>query len=639
MKTSLFTKILGSYLLPPLLIFLVLLIIFPYYLEDYIFQTREENLQETAHQLKAEIETEGIDITRSLGVFEQSLEGGIIILDRQGRVINAGQYMRRMMPGPKREEFPDPEKMPHHSPGEDFNSRMPRGEGMPHGERMGPNSMGPEAETEILSPAEETGQSTGEAAGYLEEINRAAVEVFSGKTVTFRGTSPLLEQAVIGVGVPLESDQGLFLLSPLSGLEEIAYQIRNLTLQITLAAVVLALLIAFWRARAIVNPVKQMQTKARQMAEGNFRARITDLPRDELGDLGATLNYLAAELETKIEELNTEKSRMQSMLTGMSEGVLGVSKDCRVLLANPRLKDIFSLGEDPEGEPTAEIFPAEVNQLIDKVLNQSQQQKIEFEYAEQVLVVQGAPIYRRTDKPWGVIVLVRDVTQLRELEEMRRLFVANVSHELKTPLTSVQGYIEALLDDMVEDPTQKERYLTRVLEETERMSRLVGNILDLSRLQSGQLEVNREELDLIPIIDSVLANLEPELAEREVVRNWPRRCFVIGDRDRIQEVLVNLISNAVKFTAPDGKIEIKVEEKSKLVQIHVIDDGIGIPHREQSHIWERFHQVDRSRSRNSKGTGLGLAIVKETVKQLGGEVELESEPGAGSDFRFSLPKA
>jgi two-component system sensor histidine kinase ResE len=481
-------------------------------------------------------------------------------------------------------------------------------------------------------------ENSGADNNYLTELNQEAEQVFSGETVTFRGESPFLNQSIIGVGVPIGEDQGLFLLSPLSGLQEMAYSIRDLTLQITLAAVVLALLLAYFLARGIVNPVQKMQATAHQMAQGNLAARLTGLPEDELGSLGKTLNYLATELETKLEELSTEKGRMQSMLTGMSEGALGVDKAREVLLANPKLVEIFSLTEEPVGKSLSHCFPSEVVNLVTDIINNKKQQQVEFEYHDQIIVLQGAPIYRQEDKFWGVIVLARDVTKLRELEEMRRLFVANVSHELKTPLTSVQGYIEAVLDDMVEDPEQKKEYLQRVLNETDRMSKLVEDILDLSQLQSGQINLKREEVDLVEIINSVLVNLEQKLENRKVVCSLPDSCKVLGDRDRLREVLINLISNAVKFTEAEGKIELKVEPKEKMVITSVIDDGIGIPVSEQDYIWERFHQVDRSRSPNQEGTGLGLAIVKEIIENLGGEVSLNSEEGLGSEFKFSLPR-
>ena len=221
---------------------------------------------------------------------------------------------------------------------------------------------------------------------------------------------------------------------------------------------------------------------------------------------------------------------------------------------------------------------------------------------------------------------------------MRRLFVANVSHELKTPLTSIQGYLEAILDGMVKNKGQEKEYLQRVLKETDRMSNLVGDVLDLAQLQSEQFEFELQPVNLKSVVQSVYNDLQNNFAKREVILNIADNLYVEADRDKLKEVVINLLSNALKFTATDGKIKVEAEIKKdkKEVMVSVIDDGIGIPKNELAHIWERFHQVDRSRKPDQQGTGLGLAIVKEIITGMNGTVTVESAVGEGSKFSFLL---
>jgi two-component system sensor histidine kinase ResE len=237
---------------------------------------------------------------------------------------------------------------------------------------------------------------------------------------------------------------------------------------------------------------------------------------------------------------------------------------------------------------------------------------------------------------WGIIILVSDVTEIRRLDQMRRLFVANVSHELKTPLTAIQGYLEAILDGVVENEKKEEEYLQRVLKETDRMSRLVADVLDLAQLQSEQFEFDLERVNLKNLIKSVCKNLEKGLGQRKVELNIGQDLTVRADRDKLEEVVINLLSNAIKFTTIDGSIEIKAKQNQNQVVVDIIDDGLGIPKSELEHIWDRFHQVDRARKPGQQGTGLGLAIVKEIVEGMNGQIEVTSTAGVGSKFSFSL---
>ena len=280
---------------------------------------------------------------------------------------------------------------------------------------------------------------------------------------------------------------------------------------------------------------------------------------------------------------------------------------------------------------------SELIELVYQVITEEKEIKEEFSWKERTIVAHGAPIRKNREKISGIIILVRDVTELRKLDEMRKLFVANVSHELKTPLTAIRGYLEAILDGVIEDAELKKKYLKRVLSETDRMTRLVKDVLDLSRLQADQFDFKFKEVDLKSLIYSIINDFTTKIENREIKIDIPENVILIADKDKLEQVIINLVSNAIKFTAKDGFINITVEKINNQIRVEIIDNGVGIPKSELSYIWERFHQVDRARRPDKEGTGLGLAIAKEIIEGLGGEIKVESKEGEGSKFSFVLP--
>ncbi|MFW6409895.1 MAG: sensor histidine kinase, partial [Halanaerobiales bacterium] len=301
-------------------------------------------------------------------------------------------------------------------------------------------------------------------------------------------------------------------------------------------------MISYFMTRNIVKPVQKIKNRAHRMAEGDLSVRLKKLPGDEIGDLGKSFNYMAEALEESMDNLNMEKNRMKNMLTSMSEGVLAVAaNDKTIILANPIFYKIFDKNESIVGNNFKKSLPSELIELIKKVLEEGKQEKREFSWREKVITAQAAPVYKNEDKLWGSILLIRDVTEIRKLAEMKELFVANVSHELKTPLTAIRGYLEAILDGMIEDTDKKRKYLKKVLKETDRMSRMAGEVLELSKLQSGQIDFDFKEVNLRKIIDSVLSTFSGRFGQREVKVNCPEDIMVMADRDRVEQVFINLL--------------------------------------------------------------------------------------------------
>ncbi len=581
---NLFSKIMGSYIVIPILILVTLLIFLPRYLEEYFFRAKERELLKKGEIVRELIVEDFVDTNSFLRGFDRLLDVKLLIINKDGEIIH---YGRRANGG----------------------ASLGR-------RRMNPHKM--------------------------EDLQDKLKQVLAGGTVFIKGEAPILDYPIMGVGIPLELKKeervALFLLSPLKGLKETVVKVRDLTMRVILGALFLALLLGYFISKGISNPVQEMKKKAQRMADGDFSVELDNLPNDEIGDLGESFNHLAAKLEENINELATEKKRMQEMLTSMAEGVLGVAKSGEIILANPRFEEILMIEGEVIGSNYVIFGIDDLAQAVTEVLREQEDVKVEFEYQEKIIVAQAAPINKNDEELWGVIILLSDVTGIRRLDQMRRLFVANASHELKTPLTAIRGYLEAVLDGVVDDIQMQEEYLKRVLSETNRMTRLVGDILNLSRLQSGQFEFNLVEIDLITLINSILKNLEGKLGKREVEVNLLQELNFVTDKDKLEEVIINLVDNAIKFTAETGQIEIGVEPKENKLLFWVEDDGIGISDSELTYVWERFHQVDRAREPDKEGTGLGLAIVKEIVEGLGGSVAVESRVGRGSKFSFTLPR-
>ncbi len=591
---NLFSKIMAGYLIFLLLILVVLSIALPEYLKNYFFKSKEEELFEKS-KLAKRVVMKGGDRNNDLEDLEALLDTSIIIFDQESNIINQGHRMMGM---------------------------MSRG-----GMHMMHSSMG------SMHPQMSQGIAA-EMMDFSEELDK----VLAGERRSFHGETPMLNQAIIGVGIPINSHRkkALFLISPLRGLQETVKKVRNLTLKVVLVAIIIALVLGYFISQGITRPLKDIKKKAKLMAQGNFKLKINQNSDDEIGELAASFNYLSTKLEHNINELTTEKRRMEEMLSSMAEGVLGVGTKNKILIANDRLKEIFNINDKIIGEGINNYFDDNLIEFINNIAKDNNEDKLEFEWKNKIILAHGAPIQVQEKELWGSIILIRDVTEIRRLDQMRRLFVANTSHELKTPLTAIRGYLEAILDGLVEDVGLQTDYLKRVLAETNRMTNLVHDILNLSRLQSGQFEFETKEFDLVAVVKLIFNNLESNFVNRDVRIIAPDQVIVVSDKSRIEEVIINLVTNALKFSSAEDKVEVIIEELEDRVKLSVKDNGIGIPDDELNHIWERFHQVDRARTPGQEGTGLGLAIVKEIIEGLGGEIGVKSSLGEGSEFYFII---
>ncbi len=380
----------------------------------------------------------------------------------------------------------------------------------------------------------------------------------------------------------------------------------------------------------------------RRLGSGDFRARA---PIGDSG-LGEAVNRLAEMVSERIDDLSRDKSQLEAVLDQMTEAVVAVDADGVVLVVNPALSRL--LGVDPasaRGRSYLEsLRHAGISGLIGAVLRDGNvlAQEVRLFTREELVFDAHATPLRRQGTVAGALVVLHDITRLRRLESVRRDFVANVGHELRTPLASIKGFAETLREGAMSDPVHAVEFLSTIEEHADRMAKLVDDLLDLAAIESGHRMPRFEAVALGPLCVDVARQLAPQ-AEEAGVRIGvlpaddlpPAR----ADRDQLRQILINLVSNAIKYNEPGGLVELSAEKRDAGLRVTVRDTGVGIPDADLPRVFERFYRVDKARSRDAGGTGLGLSIVKHLVEAHGGQVSVESRQPGGSSFRFTLPAA
>jgi len=396
-------------------------------------------------------------------------------------------------------------------------------------------------------------------------------------------------------------------------------------------------------SRSVADRVERLRGFSRRVAEGDFRPLSGDGSGDALEALGAALNQTAARMDRTIRTLTEERNMSAAILGSMVEGVAVVNGSERLVFANQGFAEILGLDVPPKsGSALVEVVrQTELIEAVRQVL--AGHSRVEAEIVTGTLrqhFFAATVAAVRAGETSGAVVVLHDITELRKLERVRRDFVANVSHEFKTPLTAIQGFSETLLAGAIDDPQNRERFLGIILEHSRRLARLTDDLLKLSQMDADRLEVEIRGVSVAELIDSCLQTAQHRAAEKEleVTADFPAGLpNIAGDRRRLAEVLQNLLDNAIQYTLAGGRIIVSAALRGTDVVFTVADTGIGIPKVDQSRIFERFYRVDAARSREAGGTGLGLAIAKHRVEVHGGRIWVESEIGHGSKFHFSVP--
>jgi two-component system phosphate regulon sensor histidine kinase PhoR len=404
-------------------------------------------------------------------------------------------------------------------------------------------------------------------------------------------------------------------------------------------------LIAAWvvggrMARSLTAPIETLTRAAERMREGRLDETVTIRSRDEIGRLGEAFSAMAGRLRKTIDGLTKERHKLEAILTSMTDAVVALDREGRVMMINLAAEELLGLRRgDVIGRAAAGVLPAHLWAVVQEAVAQRRLVAAELPALgeERLVEIRCAPI-RGNGEDGGTVAVLRDVTELRRTERLRRELTANVSHELRTPLTSIKGFTETLLGGAGADPPTTRRFLEIINAEADRLVKLVDDLMDLSRWESRGATLELSPVDLPPLIEETMAHLRPLAgARRLAVAAGDGAAVVLGDRDRLAQVLTNLIDNAIKFTGERGTVEVSWAESNGSVAVTVRDDGRGIPAADLPHVFDRFYKAGRARS-GSAGSGLGLAIARHIVEAHGGQIAVHSLEGKGTTFTVTLPK-
>jgi two-component system phosphate regulon sensor histidine kinase PhoR len=386
--------------------------------------------------------------------------------------------------------------------------------------------------------------------------------------------------------------------------------------------------------------IEQLRSALEAVVAGRSYARLERAARGPFGSLARAIDGADAALRERAAAAGAERARLAAVLDGMVEGVLVLGADGRALLANARLRELFGAWGDVAGRSVLELIRlAEVDDALRHAAESGEPVAREIELAGERCLALQARRFPVHGEPEGTVAVFHDVSEIRRLESHRREFVANVSHELRTPLTAIQGFAETLQNEDLA-PERRRQYVEVISRNADRLRALIEDLLDLSRIESGKRLLTLESVAPAPLVASLLRDLRPRVDARKLELAQFGSCPPLrADRRALEDVLVNLLDNAIKYTEPGGHVEVRLSSEGTRGRIDVVDDGIGIPERERMRVFERFYRVDKARSRDLGGTGLGLAIVKHLVQSMGGEVYVAPSETAGTTLRVLLPLA
>ncbi|MBI3999352.1 MAG: HAMP domain-containing protein [Candidatus Omnitrophica bacterium] len=406
---------------------------------------------------------------------------------------------------------------------------------------------------------------------------------------------------------------------------------------------ILFFLLTFLSKQSRGKRIKLLTQAANRFTKGDLAETITLEFKDEFKELADAMNQMAFAIKERIADIQGEQTKTSTILENMLEGVIAVDSNKKVLLTNPSADFIFNLKKGlSTGKNVLEVVRnPKIDQILDQAIKKQTMvtEEIEVHLPERkILRANAVGIPKRESNLSGILVFY-NITEIKKLERLRQDFVANVSHELKTPLTSIKGFIETLSAEALAIPDRAKGFLKMMEGDAERLTRLIGDLLELSKIESKEAKLKLEPINLKEEIDKVLATFESRIREKGITVKNQVNFQVQADRDRLKQILINLIENAIKFNQSDGQIIFQSEPLGDQIKISVEDTGIGIPGEMTSRIFERFFRVDKARSRELGGTGLGLSIVKHLVEAHGGAVWCESEVDGGSKFFFTLPIA
>ena len=415
---------------------------------------------------------------------------------------------------------------------------------------------------------------------------------------------------------------------------------KDIMTNATIIALTITIFLGLILSTSITVPIKDLTVKAKQMSQGDFDHKVDVKSNDEIGQLGNTFNFLIDKLKRTMSNLQQEKSKMETTFKYMADGVLTVDTSGNIVHANPVAKNILSLKDD-EVKYDVAIGKIQGNiSLIDLQEKNFHGSHI-LEQNGETYNIDYAPYMNNQNEMGGVILVFKNITEQYKIDKLQREFVANVSHELKTPITTIKSYTETLLDGALEEKHVAEDFLQVINSESDRMSRLVSDLLRLSRMDYAQTKWNKEKLNLNEMIKQVLKKLKPHIKNKNINMQLgliEENMNIYFDRDGFQQILLNIAGNAVKYTPENGNVWIDATREKSNIVVSIKDDGIGIPNEEQKRVFERFYRVDKARTREFGGTGLGLSIAKQIADAHDSTITVKSEINKGTEITITIPE-
>ena len=465
-----------------------------------------------------------------------------------------------------------------------------------------------------------------------------------GRNVSFEGNTPYASQRILKVATPVIREEkitgAVFVLEPLTYLKAVGQSVNSSIYWGLAFSFLLAVPLGLIFARQVAHPVVEMDRAIKDIATGNYTRILPRNSTDELASLGQSVNTLSEEIQHKLLEITRERQQLSNILASIDDGVISISPTQEIVMANRIAVQLFG-GPREKTQITLQDLPEDLRSLLQNSITVPTPHYGEFKINDRVFRVETSPLL--TDQECqGLVAVWHDVTKERQLEVLRREFITNVSHELRTPLSYLQGYSEALLDGIIPSKEQQRHYLETILRETLRLHRLVNDLLDLDRIgYGGALELPHEAVFVPDLITSIKEQITPAATQKQVtfrVEMDPNLAPVDCGTDRLKQIFLNLIDNALRFSSQGGEILISAEDLDPWIEISVLDTGPGIPEEDQVVIWDRFERGPHQLKSDSSGSGLGLAIVKSLVQAYHGEVGLVSEAGKGAQFTVRLLK-
>ena len=458
------------------------------------------------------------------------------------------------------------------------------------------------------------------------------------------GQDSSITSSYMDLAVPIKTENGSYIVyvrDNKATVDKLTGQVLNIILQALALGLVICLVLSFLLAQILITPIRALTIGTRQVAAGDFSQRLEVTSRDEIGVLTRNFNYMSQVLRDTLSEVENERNKLSTLFLHMTDGVVAFSPAGLVIHSNPAASQMLSRPMDPTTS-FQDLFAEDA--AFDQILTLKRPQYLEAQktVGERELELFMAP-YSADQAPGGVMVVIHDVTEQRRSEQARREFVANVSHELRTPLTNIKSYAETVIAAGDELPPElHNNFMGVIVSEADRMTRIVQDLLTLSKIDYGKMEMNVSRFSFSKAVRSVYeavalnAESHGHTLTFSCEENMPD---VDGDRERIEQVIMNIVSNAIKYTPDGGKIAITAATSGRNVFVRISDNGIGIPEKDLPRLFERFYRVDKARSRESGGTGLGLSIAKEILNQHKGDIRIESVYGEGTDVTITLPAA